>query len=180
MGVDWAIAPSEPGNMFVVPLSPPGTTRLTPPIDVTVDPDPLKYGILKPEAVWHIPLAVGERVYGTPAVVNNTIIVNTAFGSFSGDISTSASDPGNLKIITGDKDGAHVDTRTNDSKSFGGVLIVGDKVVVTTDERIHVLGNAPAAATGARRRGMGTSVYQRITPVTLHSWELSLRYPELP
>jgi hypothetical protein len=169
MGVDWAIAPFEPGRMFVVPVSPDMGTRLTGTIDLNAARDPLLYGILKPEAAWSIPLATGERVYGMPRVVNNTIVFNTAFGSFSGDISTTTSDLGNLRIVTGDASGTHTDTRSNDSKSFGGVLVMDAYVVVTTDTSIRVLSNAPSTLT---QGGVAQQPFNRATPAIVKSWEV--------
>jgi type IV pilus assembly protein PilY1 len=169
MGVDWAIAPFEPGKMFVIPVSPEMNTRLTGTIDVNAARNPLLYGILKQDAAWSIPLSTGERVYGMPRVVNNTIVFNTAFGSFSGDISTTTSDLGNLRIVTGDGSGTHTDTRTNDSKSFGGVLIMDGIVVVTTDTSIRVLSNAPSSLV---QGGVDQRPFNRATPAIVKSWEV--------
>jgi type IV pilus assembly protein PilY1 len=168
MGVDWAIAPYESGNLFVVPAWPDAGTRLAPPIDLGAPRDPLKYGVLLPAAVWTIPLTTGERIYGMPRVVNNTILFNTAFGSFTGDISSSVSDPGYLRIVTGDGTGTHVDTRGNDSKSFGGVMIVGTTVVVTTDTSIRVLSSPPASIGGG---GIAVQTFNRATPALMKTWE---------
>jgi type IV pilus assembly protein PilY1 len=178
MGVDWAISPYEPGNIFVIPISPQYGTRLpvapATTIDMSQSPSPLTAGVLLPAAAWKIPLAVGERVYSTPQVVNNTIVFNTAFGTASGDISMSLTDPGNLQMISGDKNGTHLTTVANDSKSFGGVLIMGGKAVVSTDDKIVVAATPPAISNAPNGvAGLPTSTYQHVTPATLHSWEVS-------
>lgn len=164
MGVDWSIAPYENGHIYVVPAFPDQGTRLAAPIAVGggVTRDPRSFGILNPKAVWDIELLVGERVYGMPKVSNNTIVFNTAFGSFGGDISMTYLDPGNLRIVT-----ATSSTRVaNDAKAFGGTLVVGDQVIVTTDQRIRKV-----AGTGVAPGGPATSPFNRTTPALLKTWE---------
>jgi hypothetical protein len=167
MGVDWSIAPHERGHIYVVPAYPGAGTRLEPPISVTASRDPKKFGVVLPKAVWDIPLALGERVYGMPRVANNTIVFNTAFGSFAGDITGSYLDSGNLKIIQ--SSGAeHAASGPNDSKSFGGAVIISGSVVITTDSHIRVLGNAPTSLSQA---GTNQSTFNRSTPSVVKSWE---------
>jgi type IV pilus assembly protein PilY1 len=166
MGVDWAIAPFEKGHLVVVPIYPDMGTRLDP-IDMEATRDPMIYGVLEEDAAWDIPLALGERVYGMPRVVNNRIIFNTAFGSFAGDISESMLDPGNLRIV-GATDEMN-DTQANDAKSFGGVLVIGSDVIVTTDKSIRRLAGAPEVTGG----GVGVRTFNRSTPAIMKSWEVA-------
>ncbi|HYG67250.1 MAG TPA: hypothetical protein VD838_06310, partial [Anaeromyxobacteraceae bacterium] len=166
MGVDWSIAPFEKGHLYVVPIYPDMGTRLDQPIDMEATRDPTRRGVLKADAIWDIELSVGERVYGMPRVVNNRIVFNTAFGSFAGDISESYLEPGNLRIVgaTAEKSS----TTTNDAKSFGGVLVVGSDVIVTTDKSIRRLGTAPST-----EGGVGVRTFNRSTPAVLKSWEVA-------
>jgi type IV pilus assembly protein PilY1 len=166
MGVDWSIAPFERGHLFVIPVHPEEATRLTEPIDLNAARDPMLRGILVETAAWDIALGVGERVFGMPRIVNNRVIFNTAFGSFSGDISATATDPGNLWIQG--YSAAVSSTVTNDAKSFGGVLVVGNDVVVTTDHSIKKLGSPPDVNGG----GVGARTFNRSTPAILKSWEV--------
>jgi type IV pilus assembly protein PilY1 len=165
MGVDWSIAPFEKGHLFVIPVHPDQGTRLAEPIDMDGTRNPMLLGILDEDAAWQINLGVGERVYGMPRVVNNRVIFNTAFGSFSGDISATATDPGNLWIVG--PTAATSSTASNDAKSFGGVLIIGGDVVVTTDQSIRKLGSAPDVTGG----GVGVRTFNRATPAIMKSWE---------
>ncbi len=169
MGVDWAIAPYERGHLFVIPVAPDMGTRLTAPVDLSASRDPLKYGLLLPTAAWDIPLAVGERVYDMPRVVNNTIVFNTAFGSFAGDITATVTDPGNFKVVTGDSTGSHVTTTANDAKAFGGVLVVDGAVVITTDQKIRQLATPPASLAGG---SAPQRPFNRVTPAIVKSWQV--------
>ncbi len=164
MGVDWSIAPYENGHIYVVPAYPDQGTRLSPPIAVGsgVTRDPLSFGILDPKAIWDIQLNVGERVYGMPKVANNTIVFNTAFGSFGGDITASYLAPGNLRVVTATSSTA----TANDAKAFGGTLVVGSTVVVTTDEKIRKV-----TGTGVSAGGPTTSPFNRATPALMKTWE---------
>ena len=170
MGVDWAIAPSEQGHLYVLPAYPDAGTRLSAPVNLSSG-DPLNNGVLHSNAVWDIPLGIGERVYGLPRVVNNVVVFNTAFGSFAGDITATLSDPGNLWIVPAASASSPTVT-ANDSKSFGGAVIVVGSVVVTTDTSIHKASNPPAALTGG---STATSVFNRVTPAILKTWERVFR-----
>jgi hypothetical protein len=105
-------------------------------------------------------------VYGMPRVVNNRIIFNTAFGSFAGDISNSYLDSGNL-IIKGATD-ATSSTVANNAKAFGGVLVIGGDVVVTTDSAIRKLQSGPDVTGG----GVGVKTFNRSTPAIMKTWEV--------
>jgi type IV pilus assembly protein PilY1 len=176
MGVDWPIAPYEQGHILVIPISPDMGTRLTEPIDMSATRDPQRFGVLlagttdHPEktAWWDIPLGMGERVYGMPRVVNNQIVFNTAFGSFTGDISASVSDRGNFwSVTTNVSTGAAAPTAAgNDSKSFGGVVVVGTDVVISTDDKIKKVSNQ------VTQGGITTSPFNRATPAAVKSWEV--------
>jgi type IV pilus assembly protein PilY1 len=166
MGVDWSIAPFERGHLFVIPVHPEQGTRLPEPIEMGAARDPLKFGVLAESAAWDIKLGVGERVFGMPRVVGNEVIFNTAFGSFAGDISATATDPGNLWIQG--PTAATSSTTTNDAKSFGGVLVVGKDVVVTTDSSIKKLASPPDVNAG----GVGAHTFNRSTPAIMKSWEV--------
>jgi hypothetical protein len=169
MGVDWSIAPFEKGHLFVLPVHPDQGTRLTEPINMSAARDPMMFGVLKTSSAWDIPLGVGERVYGMPRVVNNTILFNTAFGSFSGDISDTSTDPGNLWVVgTSSSHTVQTTTTSNDAKSFGGVVVVGSSVVVTTDQTIKTMASPPPLTGG----GVGASTFNRSTPAILRSWEV--------
>jgi type IV pilus assembly protein PilY1 len=166
MGVDWAIAPFEKGHLFVIPIYPDMGTRLDEPVAMAATRDPLLYGVLKEDAAWKIDLLVGERVYGMPRVVNNRIIFNTAFGSFAGDLSTTFLDPGNYRVVgaTADK----TSRTSNDAKSFGGVLVIGNTVVVSTDKSIKKV-DGSSLSTG----GVDTKTFNRSTPAVMKSWEVT-------
>jgi len=164
MGVDWAIAPFERGNMHVLPIYPDMGTRLEEPIDLDAARDPRLFGVLLQNASWNIQLDVGERVYGMPRVVNNRIVFNTAFGSFGGDISETLLDPGNLRIVGATA--AMTSSQSNDAKSFGGVLIVGSDVIVTTDKSMKRIADAPVT-----QGGVGVRTFNRSTPAIVKSWE---------
>ena len=164
MGVDWAIAPSEHGNLFVLPAYPDMGTRVVAPIDLASARNPLLYGVLLPQAVWQIELGVGERVYGMPRVANNNVVFNTAFGSFTGDISSSMADPGNLWVVRG---GTQT-VASNGSKAFGGALMVGDTLVVTTDTSIHKISEPTGTLTGG---AAAQTTFNRLTPAILKTWE---------
>jgi type IV pilus assembly protein PilY1 len=169
MGVDWSIAPFEKGHLFVLPVHPDQDTRLSEPIDMSAVRDPMMMGVLLPTTAWDIPLGVGERVYGMPRVVNNQILFNTAFGSFSGDITLTAADPGNLWMVGATSSGTTTtNTTTNGAKAFGGVIVVGSDVVVTTDQGIKKMASPPSVAGG----GVGTSTFNRSTPAVMKSWEV--------
>jgi len=175
MGVDWSIAPFEPGAVYVVPVAPDFNTRIAPPLDVnaiTPSTDPRLYGVLKPEAVWKLDLGVGERVFGMPRIVNNEVIFNTAFGSFSGDITDTISEGGNLYMTgTNAKTGEATQTVTaNLSKSFGGVVVFGGNVVVTTDTAI----TKKALPDELKPDGDPSKrPFNRFTPALFKSWEPS-------
>ncbi|HZZ85787.1 MAG TPA: hypothetical protein VFE30_14695 [Anaeromyxobacteraceae bacterium] len=164
MGVDWAIAPFERGNLFVLPAYPDMGTRVSSPVDLSSARNPLLYGVVLPQAVWQIQLGLGERVYGMPRVANNNVVFNTAFGSFTGDISSTMNDPGNLWIVRGgDKTVA-----SNGSKSFGGALIVGDTLVVTTDSTIRKVAESPGTLSGG---SAAQTTFNRLTPAIVKTWE---------
>jgi hypothetical protein len=141
-------------------------TRLDEPVAMAATRDPLLYGVLKEDAAWKIDLLVGERVYGMPRVVNNRIIFNTAFGSFAGDLSTTFLDPGNYRVVgaTADK----TSRTSNDAKSFGGVLVIGNTVVVSTDKSIKKV-DGSSLSTG----GVDTKTFNRSTPAVMKSWEVT-------
>ncbi|BDG09042.1 pilus assembly protein [Anaeromyxobacter paludicola] len=170
MGVDWSIAPSERGHLYVLPSYPDMGTRLTAPIDLAAARNPLLYGVLLPQAVWDIQLGIGERVYGMPRVANNNVVFNTAFGSFTGDISSSLTDPGNLWIVKGNDQ----TVASNGSKSFGGALMVGDTLVVTTDTSIKKVAEATGTLTGG---GAAQATFNRLTPAIVKTWEPSQQVP---
>jgi type IV pilus assembly protein PilY1 len=163
MGVDWSIAPYEKGNLYVVPIYPDLGTRLQEPIALSAS-GAMRLGVLLPSASWNVPLAVGERVYGMPRVVNNQIVFNTAFGSFAGDISNTYLDPGNLKIVG--STAATSSSTMNGAKAFGGVLVIGGNVVVTTDSTIRKLANAPTGG------GVSVQTFNRATPAIMKTWEV--------
>jgi type IV pilus assembly protein PilY1 len=166
MGVDWAVAPYERGHLFVLPVHPDQGTRLSQPIDMTAARNPMMMGVLDLSAVWDIQLGVGERVFGMPRVIDNRVLFNTAFGSFSGDITDTATDPGNLWMVGATA--ATSSTTTNLAKSFGGVVTVGNEVVVTTDQGIKKMATPPSVGGG----GVGTSTFNRSTPAIMKSWEV--------
>lgn len=168
MGVDWAIAPFEKGNVYVLPAHWESPSRIayfssSDTVDLSVTPNPLVYGLLKPEAVWDIELLTGERVFGMPRIVNNHVIFNTAFGSFTGDITSSLEEAGNLYDVSA----SSTQVTANDSKSFGGVLLFQDKVVVTTAKSIKA-SNAPASLKGGTQ---AQKPFNRSTPATFKTFE---------
>jgi type IV pilus assembly protein PilY1 len=174
MGVDWSIAPYEKGHLFVLPVHPDQGTRLPEPIDLAAARDPMMFGVLSLASAWDIPLGVGERVYGMPRVINNLVLFNTAFGSFSGDITDTSTDPGNLWVVGTSSGGGHTMQKTvtsNDAKSFGGVVQVGNSVVASTDTTIKRLNGATGLA-GGTSGGVGGSTFNRSTPAILKSWEV--------
>ncbi len=168
MGVDWSIAPYEPGSVYVVPVYPDFNTRIPTPVDLNDSsvPDPLVYGVLKRDAMWRITLGTGERVFGMPRVANNEVIFNTAFGSFGGNITDTALESGNYYNASA-ATGATPTATANQSKSFGGVLVFGNKVIVTTDTAIRAK-DIPAEATGG---GTAEKPFDRYTPVIFKTWE---------
>jgi type IV pilus assembly protein PilY1 len=169
MGVDWSIAPFEPGSVYVLPVSPEYKTRLEAPIDVNASRDPRVYGVLQKEAAWRIPLLVGERVFGMPRVVNNEVIFNTAFGSFSGDITDTIEEAGNLYMVGTTTDGdAAQEVTANQSKSFGGVLVFGDNLIVTTDNAIT---KRPLPAELKPDADPSRRPFNRSTPAVYKTWE---------
>jgi type IV pilus assembly protein PilY1 len=170
MGVDWSIAPYEAGHLLVLPISPEAGTRVSTPVDLTAARDPLLYGVLQSEATWDIPLHTGERIFGMPRVVNNDIVFNTAFGSFTGDITDTLGDGGNMVISS--RSGTV--NRSNDAKSFGGVLVFDGQVVITSASSIERMANPPAALSGG---GISQQPFNRATPAILKSWEAGVSGP---
>ena len=178
MGVDWPIAPYEKGHIYVIPVSPDVGTRLVEPIDMSAARDPRKFGILRSYPVghpdqtdkhawWDLELGTGERVYGMPRVSNNQIIFNTAFGSFSGDISSTVSDRGNFWSVVANSAGQVTSSSTaNNSKSLGGAVVVGTSVVVTTDNKIKKVAGQVTPNT------VNTSPFNRATPAAIKTWEV--------
>jgi hypothetical protein len=165
MGVDWAIAPFEAGHVYVVPIAPDAGTRISSPVDLETSPDPLLFGVLMPDAKWDIALDVGERVFGMPRVVNNRVVFNTAFGSFTSDITDSLQDRGNYVEAT--KEGT--DTTPNGTKSFGGVLIFDGRVIISTATSIKRLGTDESPPNG----GVQQRPFNRSTPAIMKTWEPS-------
>jgi type IV pilus assembly protein PilY1 len=161
MGVDWSIAPTQAGHVYVVPAYPATETRLTEPVSTAANPDPLLYGLVLPAASWDTALDVGERVYGMPKIVNNTMFVNTSYGTFTGDISGTLSDVGRSLQVTA-SGRTTVDTG---QKRFGGVLIFGTELVITSDVGIIRKANAAPSTT------VETRVRDRFTPTAPKSWE---------
>jgi type IV pilus assembly protein PilY1 len=164
MGTDWSIAPYEAGHLLVLPVSPEAGTRLSPPLDLTAARDPLLYGVLQSAATWDIALHTGERIFGMPRVVNNQIVFNTALGSFTGDITDTLGDGGNMVISS--RSGTV--NRSNDAKAFGGVLVFDGQVVITTASSIERMASPPAALSGG---GISQQPFNRATPAILKSWE---------
>jgi type IV pilus assembly protein PilY1 len=163
MGVDWSIAPTQPGHLYVAPVFPETNTRVTgtlSPTSKTVDP--LLSGVLLDAAVWDTPLEIGERIFGMPKIVGNEIFANTSYGSFTGDITSTLNDQGRTLRI-GATGATNLDTG---QKRFGGALIFGKDVVVTSD--VGIVRKSNAAGTG----GVGNRVFQRFTPVAPKAWEL--------
>jgi hypothetical protein len=176
MGVDWSIAPFEEGSVYVIPVAPEHGTRVATPVDTTTtdaSKQPLLVGVLDPRAVWRIPLQVGERVFGMPRIVNNEIIFNTAFGSFSGDITASLTEAGNLYQVGTTSSGAlRKSVESNQSKSFAGVVVFGDKLVITTDNSIGVK-DLPAEL--KPDGDPSTRPFNRFTPAIFRTWETGER-----
>jgi hypothetical protein len=187
MGVDWAIAPFESGNLFVLPSSPEvtavrlkdaGCTKLTGnvltvdtrrrEIDLSAVPAIKTRGVLLPEAVWEIPLGVGERMFGMPKLVGNDVLVNTSAGSFSGDITDTAGDEGTTKIINEANPTGKVVVSIG--KAFGGVLVIDEQVIVTSATGMV---RVPDAVTGAPKgaEATKTTARNRFSPTTFGSWE---------
>ncbi len=176
MGVDWSIAPYEPGSVFVVPVYPEfGTRVVTSSNQVDLEkttPDPLLYGIVKrtsasdtSPAAWRIPLLTGERVFGMPRIAADQVIFTTSFGSFSGTDPTAALESGNLYVAKSTADTA---TRTAiASKSPAGVLEFQGKIVITTSAAISAVDDK-SAATAA---GVIGKPFDRFTPATFKTWE---------
>ncbi len=173
MGVDWSIAPFEKGSVYVIPVSPEFGTRVQTPVDVGVTPDPRIYGVLVPDAAWRIELQTGERVFGMPRVINNEVIFNTAFGSFSGDITSSVWESGSFYQVTKDATTA----TSNTSKSFGGVVVFADNVIITTDNSIS---KRPADAALKAPEGTSNRPFDRFTPAIFKTWEPLPDCPECP
>ena len=171
MGVDWDVANFEAGNLFVLPTyweqpSRDGYWYTTGPqagLTVGTDPDPRAFGVLMSEAVWTVPLLLGERVFGMPRVVNNQIVFTTAKGPFTGDISESIFDVGNLYIVkpTG------TTTESTGSKSFGGVLVFQNTLVTSTATGIK----AKTEPTDMQGGGASQRPFNRSTPVIFKTWE---------
>jgi len=169
MGVDWAIAPFEFGYVFVLPVyweQPSRRAYFTSgdTVDLTVAPDPRLYGVLKDAAVWDVQLLKGERVFGMPRIANNQIVFNTSFGSFTGDISDPTTDIGNTYIVKPD---ATKTVTANDAKSFGGVLVFQDKLVITTATGIKAT-DVPAAM---KNDSPSQRPFDRATPAIFKTWE---------
>lgn len=163
MGVDWSIAPTQPGHIYVAPAFPETGTRLTGTISSSAKSvDPLLSGVLLDAAIWDTPLDVGERVYGMPKIVSNQMFANTSYGSFSGDITTSLNDKGRTLRVTA-TGSTTLDTGT---KRFGGVLVFGADVVSSSDTGLGRKASAAPTPT------LGTSVRNRFTPAVPRSWEL--------
>ncbi len=172
MGVDWAIAPFEKGNLFVLPVYWESNSRLAywynsatpqPELDIGASPDPRAFGLIRPEAEWQIQLGVGERIFGMPRVVNNEIVFNTAFGSFTGDISDTILDRGNLYIVKSGGTGIE----QIPSKAFGGVLVFQNKLVMTTATGIKAK-SEPTDMTGG---GVLQMPFNRASPAIFKTWE---------
>jgi type IV pilus assembly protein PilY1 len=169
MGVDWSIAPFEEGSVYIIPVAPEAGTRVDAPVNLSEPPNPLLYGVLKEPAAWRVPLRVGERVFGMPRIVNNEIIFNTAFGSFSGDITESITEAGSLYEVGTDSSGqTQQNVSANLSKSFGGVLVFGDQVIITTDNAITKKDIPP----GLKSDGDASKrPFNRNTPAVYRTWE---------
>lgn len=163
MGVDWSIAPMQPGHLYVGPVFPEANTRLTGTIAPSAKTrDPILSGALLDAAIWDTPLEVGERIFGMPKIVGNEIFANTSYGSFSGDITSTLNELGRTLRI-GATGAVTLDTG---QKRFGGALVFGKDVVVTSD--VGIVRKPGAAGTG----GVANRVFQRATPVAPKAWEL--------
>jgi len=160
MGVDWSIAPTQPGHVYVVPVFPEKDARLVEPIS-RPSLNPLYYGILDQRAFWDTELGVGERVYAMPKIWGNTMFINTAYGSFTGDMTGNYTQGGRTMQVSA---GSTVSDSTG-YKRPGGVLIFGDVVVVSSSSQIKRL--APNAAGGTVEQ----RVRDRATPAGPKTWE---------
>lgn len=169
MGVDWSIAPFEQGSVYVVPVSPEWGLRTTSPITLSQLPNLRLYGVLQSGKAWRIALGVNERVFGMPRLVNNEVIFNTAFGSFSGNLSDTAWESGNLYRVSTDTTTQNVVTNvtSNQSKAFGGVLVFGSQLVIATDTSLSTVSDSNLSAGGSPANQM----FDRYTPAIFRSWE---------
>jgi type IV pilus assembly protein PilY1 len=166
MGVSWAIAPYEAGRVIILPTFWEDPSRIAywsagTRVDLNAARNPRMYGVLKPAAVWTIDLDVGERVFGMPRILNNRVIFSTAFGGFNGDISETTGDTGNLHVVTSTQ---HAEESIN-TKSFGGVLVFENKLVISTAKSLRVK-DAPAGTDGPAQRP-----FNRATPALFKTWE---------
>ncbi len=160
MGIDTSIGATQPGHVYVVPVHPEKGTRLVEPIS-RVTLDPRLYGTLDQRAFWDTTLEVGERVYGMPKIFGNTMYVNTAYGSFTGDLTSTAADSGRTVQVTA----AGLASDATGYKRPGGVLIFGDTVVVSSVSQIKRLNQNASAGTIEQR------VRDRATPAGPKTWE---------
>jgi hypothetical protein len=97
------------------------------------------------------------------------VIFNTAFGSFSGDITETITEAGNLYEEGVNTAGGTGELITkNQSKSFGGVVVFGDTLVVTTDNGItkKTLPDELKPPPNADSRP-----FNRMTPAVFRTWE---------
>ncbi len=171
MGVDWDVANYEAGNLFVLPVYWELPARLgywytTGPqalLTVGGPGDPRAFGLVKPAAAWTIPLLLGERIFGMPRVVNNEIVFTTARGSFTGDISATITERGNLYIVKP----AATTTESIGAKAFGGVLVFQNTLVTSTATGIK----AKAQPTDMQGGGPAQRPFNRSTPVIFKAWE---------
>jgi len=171
MGVDWSIAEYERGHVYVLPAHPATLgnvgTRLASPVDLSASPDPLVYGIVKPEAVWDITLDVGERVFGVPKIAGNDVFINTSFGSFTGDISETYLQGGSTRLVN-----VQGDTVVSSAgKSFGGVLVLGTDVVTTSASGIQ-RAKDKVEPPKTQAEAAAQKPFNRLTPLDLKSWEV--------
>jgi type IV pilus assembly protein PilY1 len=161
MGVNWGIAPFEHGHVYVIPAVPETGTRLNPPLSITVDNDRRLRGVLLDDAKWDTELGVNERVFGMPKIVDNEMFVNTSVGTFTGDLTDNMYDQGFTYKVTA----AAKTSLDSGQKRFGGVLMIGTDVIVTSDTSI-------VRKVGAGKPpGVDTKVRDRFTPTTNKSWE---------
>jgi hypothetical protein len=166
MGVDRAIAPFERGHVYVIPVDPVMNTRLPSPVDLaTTGQDPLLRGLVKSAAVWDIQLEIGERVFGMPRVLNNRVVFSTAFGSFTGDITDTIGESG--RTLTRGPTAASNSTIDNHDKAFGGVLLLGDKMIITTSMGIKKADPANGVSEGTAQQ----RPFNRTTPAVFKTWE---------
>ncbi|MBI5068452.1 MAG: hypothetical protein HZB56_09440 [Deltaproteobacteria bacterium] len=181
MGVDWSISPTQRGHVYVMPVFPEGgsgavsllggsqaNTRLTAPLSVSDAAAAVDGGLLLSAAVWDTQLSVGERVYGMPKILNNQMFVNTSYGTFTGDLTSSINDAGRTVRVDTNSGAARVTDLDTGQKRFGGVLIFGTEIVVTSDKGMTRLHNqVDSSVTGARVRS-------RTSPTSPKSWEQRL------